>query len=58
MKLSDLIGACESGGYIGGEVFINEHGQTIYFDGKRLIGVENVSLKSSWTYAGVKKVAS
>lgn len=58
MKLWAIVESCAKGGYIGGEIFTNEHGQTIYFDGKHLIGIEKVELNSTWTYAGIKKVAS
>lgn len=54
MKTWELIKWCASGAYIGGETFINEYGQELYFDGKQLIGIEKVELNSTWEYVDQK----
>lgn len=43
-----------SGAYIGGERFVNQLGQEVYFDGKRLVGIENAELNSTWEYVDIK----
>lgn len=58
IKLSELIQWINDGAYIGGEVFVNELGQELYYDGQSLVGIEKVPLNSQFTYVGTKKVAS
>lgn len=57
IKTPELIKWCEDGAYIGGEVFVNENGQEVYFDGERLVNIEKAPLKSRWVYVEVGEIA-
>ena len=54
MKTWELIQSITNGAYIGGETFVNELGQELYYDGKQLIGIEKVELNSIWQYVDIK----
>lgn len=54
MTLSEIMHNCETGGYIGGEVFQNEHGQEIYFDGENIKNLEKVEQIADWEYVKYK----
>ena len=51
-----LIQSIQKGGYIGGETFVNQYGQELYFDGTNLIGIDKIDLtkQHEWNYVGVK----
>lgn len=56
----ELVEACAKGGYVGGEVFMNQVGQTLYFDGQKLFGIEKIDItqKHEWDCIGVRYDAS
>lgn len=48
--LWQVVRGFEKGSYIEGDVFINELGQEISFDGQRIIGIDKVYVNTSWRY--------
>lgn len=48
--LWQVVRGFERGSYIEGDVFINELGQEISFDGQRIIGIDKVDVNTSWRY--------
>lgn len=54
MKTWELIKWITSGAYIGGETFVSQLGQEVYFDGKHLVGIEKAELNSTWEYVDIK----
>ena len=50
LMLWNIIEGCARGGYVGGETFMSDTGHEIYFDGQRLVGIEQADIKSTWQY--------
>lgn len=55
MKLWEIIKACAEGGYVGGEMFYSNTGQTLLFDGQRLMSIEKADLDDEWFYIDKKR---
>lgn len=56
MPTWELIQSVTNGAYIGGETFVNQSGEELYFDGTYLIGIDKIDLtkQHEWNYVGVK----
>ena len=50
ITLDDIILACRTGGYVGGEVFTNQIGQEITFDGHSITGLTEINPNDQWQY--------
>lgn len=48
--LWQVVRGFERGSYIEGDVFINELGQEISFDGQKIIGIDQVTVNTTWNY--------
>ena len=53
-KVWEIIRGFDLGSYIEGDVFINELGQEIHFDGESIKGLDNIDPSSKWTYVPYK----
>lgn len=56
LMLWNIIEWCAKDAYVGGETFLSDTGHEIYFDGQRLVGIEQADIKSTWHYVENKKV--
>ena len=50
LTLAKIITDCSTGGYVGGEVFKNQLGQEIYFDGNCIKGLTEINPNDTWEY--------
>ena len=54
MRIWDIIHGFAYGSYIEGDVFVNELGQEIHFDGEAIKGLDNLNPNSKWSYVPYK----
>lgn len=54
IRIWDIIHGFANGSYIEGDVFVNELGQEIHFDGEEIKGLENLNPRSKWSYVPYK----
>lgn len=50
ITIDEIIVACRTGGYVGGEVFVNQMGQEIMFDGYSITGLSEINPNDQWQY--------
>lgn len=54
MRIWEIIEGFAIGSYIEGDVFVNELGQEIYYDGEAIKGLDNLDPNSKWSYVPYK----
>ena len=58
MKIWQILEWCATGAYVGGEVFKNQLGQEIYFDGQMIKGLKDINPLDEWKYVESNKKPS